>query len=112
MVAANVVRDFHIGNTRISAAFGSAITPTLEDASNALAGFVQGIGEFLQENPVLTKIITALGVGLGVVVTGIAGVAFVTGVAIPAVTAFGVALHPEVPPRGAHRRGPEGGGGR
>ena len=87
------------GNS-ISAAFGSAITPTLEDASNALAGFVQGIGEFLQENPVLTKIITALGVGLGVVVTGIAGVAFVTGVAIPAVTAFGVALNTALGPIG------------
>lgn len=87
------------GNS-ISAAFGTAITPTIEDASNALAGFVQGIGEFLQEHPVLTKIITALGVGLGVVVTGIAGVAFVTGVAVPAVTAFGVALNTALGPIG------------
>lgn len=87
------------GNS-ISAAFGTAVTPTLEKASNALAGFVQGIGEFLQEHPTLTKAITAIGIGLGVVVAGIAGVTFVTTVAIPAVTAFGVALNTALGPIG------------
>lgn len=87
------------GNS-ISAAFGTAVTPTLEKASNALAGFVQGIGEFLQEHPTLTKAITAIGIGLGVVVAGIAGVTFVTTVAIPAVTAFGAALNTALGPIG------------
>lgn len=87
------------GNS-ISAAFGTAVAPTVEKASNALAGFVQGIGEFLQEHPTLTKAITAIGIGLGVVVAGIAGVTFVTTVAIPAVSAFGVALNTALGPIG------------
>lgn len=87
------------GNS-ISAAFGTAVTPTLEKASNALAGFVQGIGEFLQEHPTLTKTITAIGVGLGVVTVAIAAVAFATSSAIPAIVSFGAALNTALGPIG------------
>ena len=87
------------GNS-IKAAFGSAITPSLSAGSSALAGFVQDVGEFLQEHETLTKFITALGVGLGVVAVGISGVAFVTTVAIPAIKAFGVALNAALGPIG------------
>ena len=67
----------------ISTAFGNAVTPALEKASNAAAGFVEGIGNFLTEYPVVTKVITAFGVGLGTVVAGITAVTFATKVAIP-----------------------------
>lgn len=79
------------GNS-VKAAFGSAITPAVSAGSTALAGFVEGVGEFLQQNPVITKIITALGVGLGVVAVAIAGVAVASLTTIPAVAALGTAI--------------------
>ncbi len=54
----------------------------------------------MNEHPALTKAITAIGAGLGVVVAGIAGVTFVTTVAVPAVTAFGAALNMALGPIG------------
>lgn len=76
----------------ISTAFGNAVTPALEKASNAAAGFVEGIGNFLTEYPAVTKVITALGVGLGTVVTGITAVTFAVNVAKPALASFSLAL--------------------
>ena len=61
---------------------------------------MNGVGKFLNEHPAVTKAITAIGVGLGVVVAGIAGVTFVTTVAIPAITAFGTALNVALGPIG------------
>lgn len=87
------------GNS-IKTAFSSAISPTIEKASGALAGIAKAVGKFLNDHPAVTKAITAIGVGLGVVVVGIAGVTFVTTVAIPAVTAFGVALNTALGPIG------------
>ena len=55
--------------------------PAVSAGSSALAGFVQGVGEFLQEHPAVTKAITAIGVGLGVVVAGFALYAAGTAVA-------------------------------
>ena len=77
----------------VSAAFTTALEPTLSSISSGLAEMVNGIGDFLNEHPAVTKAITAIGIGLGVVVAGIAGVTFVTTVAVPAVAAFGVALN-------------------
>lgn len=84
----------------ISTAFTSAIEPTLSKFSSGLAGVANGFGDFLNNHPAITKAITAIGVGLGVVVTGIAGVAFATTVAIPAITAFGAALNAALGPIG------------
>lgn len=84
----------------ISAAFTSAVQPAVDGVSSAFAELVNGIGTFLNEHPTVTKAITAIGVGLGVVVAGIAGVTFVTTVAIPAVSAFGVALNTALGPIG------------
>lgn len=84
----------------ISTAFGNAVTPALEKASNAAAGFVEGIGNFLTEYPVVTKVITAFGVGLGTVVAGITAVTFATKVAIPQLTAFGAAISSALGPVG------------
>lgn len=79
------------GNS-IKAAFGSAITPSLSTGSSALAGFVQDVGEFLQEHPAVTKALTAIGVGIGVVVAGFALYAAGSAVATAATALFGVTL--------------------
>lgn len=87
-------------NNNISTAFTSALQPTINGISSAFAGIVNNIGEFLNEHPAVTKAITAIGIGLAVVVAGIAGVTFVTTVAIPAISAFGVALNVALGPIG------------
>jgi len=87
------------GNS-VQTAFSTAISPTITKASTALAGIVKGVGNFLQEHPKVTKAITAIGVGLGVVVVGIAGVAFATSSAIPAIISFGTALNTALGPIG------------
>lgn len=84
----------------ISTAFTTAVQPAVDGVSSAFAGIANGIGTFLNEHPAVTKAITAIGIGLGVVVAGIAGVTFVTTIAIPAVTAFGVALNTALGPIG------------
>lgn len=87
-------------NKNISTAFTTAVQPTLDRFSSGLADVMDGIGDFLNENPEVTKGITALGIGVGVVAVGITGVAFATKVAIPAVTAFGTAFNAALGPIG------------
>ena len=87
-------------NKNISTAFTTAVQPTLDRFSSGLADVMNGIGDFLNENPEVTKGITALGIGVGVVAVGITGVAFATKVAIPAVTAFGTAFNAALGPIG------------
>lgn len=84
----------------IQTAFSNAMQPTIEGISSGFADIMNGVGDFLNEHPVVTKAITAIGVGLGVVVTVMAAVAFTTTVAIPAVTAFGVAINTALGPIG------------
>ena len=84
--------EWQAAGNSIKAAFGSAITPAVSAGSSALAGFVQGVGEFLQEYPAVTKAITAIGVGLGVVVAGFALYAAGTAVATAATALFGTTL--------------------
>lgn len=84
----------------MSSAFTTAVQPAVDKISSGFAGLVDGVGKFLTKHPAVTKAITAIGVGLGVVVVGIAGVTFVTTVAIPAITAFGVALNTALGPIG------------
>ncbi len=72
----------------IEAAFTETAGPAVDAFSEMLANSVNGIGNFLHENELLTKILSAVGIGLGVVVTGIAGITFVTKVAIPLITSL------------------------
>lgn len=87
-------------SNNINSAFTKAVEPTISKISSGFADLVNGVGKFLNEHPAVTKAITAIGVGLGVVVAGIAGVTFVTTVAIPAITAFGTALNVALGPIG------------
>ena len=87
-------------SNNINAAFTTAIQPTVDGISSGFAGVANSFGTFLNEHPKVTKAIVAIGVGLGVVVAGVAGVTFVTTVAIPAVAAFGVALNAALGPIG------------
>lgn len=84
--------EWQAAGNSIKAAFGAAITPAVSAGSSALAGFVQGVGEFLQEHPAVTKAITAIGVGLGVVVAGFALYAAGMAVATAATALFGTTL--------------------
>ena len=84
--------EWQAAGNSIKAAFGAAITPAVSAGSSALAGFVQGVGEFLQEHPAVTKAISAFGVGLGVVVAGFALYAAGTAVATAATALFGTTL--------------------
>lgn len=90
--------EWQAAGNSIKAAFGSAITPAVSAGSSALAGFVQGVGEFLQEHPTVTKAITALAVGLGVVVAGFALYAAGTAVATAATALFGTTLSVAIRP--------------
>ena len=79
-------------SNNISTAFTTAIQPTVDKISSGLAGVANGIGDFLNEHPAVTKAITAIGVGLGVAAVAIAGVSAASLTAIPAVAALGTAI--------------------
>lgn len=82
----------------ISTAFTSALQPTLDGVSSGLAGAANSFGDFLNEHPKFTKVISAIGVGLGATAIGIAGVAAASLTAIPAVAALGTAINAAIWP--------------
>ncbi len=86
-------------SNNINSAFTSAVEPTLSAVSSGLASVANGIGNFLNDHPVLTKAIVAIGVGLGSVAIAFAAVSAAVGIynAITLVStavtaAFGVTL--------------------
>jgi len=87
-------------SNNIGTAFTTSVQPTLDGFSSGLADIMNGVGDFLNEHQTFTKIITAAGIGIGVVAVGITGVAFASKVAIPAVTAFGTAFNEALGPIG------------
>ena len=76
------------------------MAPSINSFSEGLASAVNGIGTFLNEHPVVTQALTAVGVGLGVVAAGVAVTAAAMTGAIPAVVGFGVALNEALGPIG------------
>lgn len=91
--AADTMADkWTMASNSLNTAFTSVIAPGVSAASEALARFVQGIGDFLNEHPALTKAITAIGVGL----VALAGFIIVTKVAalasVPSFAAMGAAI--------------------
>ncbi len=87
----------------ISTAFTTALDPALSSISSGLAGMVNGIGDFLNAHPAVTKAISALAIGLGTVAVGIAGVGAAStalGKAVPAIVSFGTSLNTALGPIG------------
>ena len=84
----------------IKIAFTKAIEPAVSGVSSAFAEAANNVGTFLNAHPVLTKALTAVGIGLGAVAAGIAGVTLVATAAKHAVTAFGAAVNSALGPVG------------
>lgn len=84
----------------IKTAFTEAVQPVSDGINETLANLLDGVGRFLQENPTVTKAITAFAASLAVVVAGIAGVTFVTKVAVPALKSLGTAITTSMGPLG------------
>lgn len=76
----------------ISSAFTSELQPALDRVSSGFADLANSAGDFLNENPAVTKGVIALGVGFGATAVGIAGVSAASLTAIPAVAALGTAI--------------------
>lgn len=79
------------GNS-VSTAFSATLSPAIEDASDALAGFVQGTGDFLNDNPAVVAAISALALGVGVFTAGLAAYTLATNVASIATAAWNAVL--------------------
>ena len=71
--AADTLADkWTMASNSMKAAFTTTISPAVDAASSGLAGFVQGIGDFLSKSPVLTAILTGIVTALGLAVAGVA----------------------------------------
>lgn len=81
-------------------AVGDSLNPALEKLYNLGGSAFQWAADFAEEHPIVVKAITAVAVGIGVVAVAIGGFVFVTQVAIPALSAFGVALNTALGPIG------------
>lgn len=86
-------QKWETASNKLEASFSSVVSPAVEEVSGGIAELTDNFGEFLMENPAVTKAITALAVGLGVASVSIAAVTFATTVAIPAITALGSAIN-------------------
>lgn len=83
----------------MDAAFSKVVSP-MGAVSEKLANIKIGIAEFLNEHPIVTKAIVAIGTGLGVLTGGIVSYTFATNVAIPAVKAFSLTVNAALGPVG------------
>lgn len=87
-------------NNKMNVAFTQVLEPTIHDASAELADLWGQVGDFLSEHPNVVKALTAVGVGLGTVAVGVAGVAGVSAsfvFASSTVKAFVSAISPFAP---------------
>ncbi len=87
-------------SNKMKNAFTSALQPTIDKVSSKMADLTGKIGDFLEKHPAVTKAIVAIGAGLAVAATAIAGVTFAVTVAIPAITAFGASIQAALGPIG------------
>lgn len=83
----------------IKAAFTTAIQPTVDGISSKFADITKGVGDFLNKHPLITKAITAIGAGIGVVAGAFAAISAATvvynaamAVSTAFTAAFGVTL--------------------
>lgn len=81
----------------MTVAFTQTLEPTIHDASAELAELWGNVGDFLSEHPNVVKALTAVGVGLGTVATGIAGLSAAMATAKVVQTGFFAPLVPYLP---------------
>ena len=79
---------------------GQNLNPAIEKLYGIGTSALTVATKFAQDHPIVVKALAAVAVGVGAVAVGIAGFTFVTQVAIPAITAFGVALNAALGPIG------------
>lgn len=84
-------------NNKMNVAFTQVLEPTIHDASAELADLWGQVGDFLSEHPNVVKALTAVGVGLGTVAVGVAGVSASFVFASSTVKAFVSAISPIAP---------------
>ena len=97
-VAQTLGQRWEQAGNNIQAAFTTAIAPTTDKLSSGMASVTNAFGDFLNQHPIVTKAITATGVGLGVVTVAIAAAGVASLKAIPAVAAFGTAFNAALGP--------------
>lgn len=79
---------------------GQNLNPAIERLYGIGTSALTVATKFAQDHPIVVKALSAVAIGVGAVAVGIAGFTFVTQVAIPAITAFGVALNTALGPIG------------
>lgn len=89
----------------VSSAFTTTLEPSISGVSSKMAELVNGIGDFLNDHPVVVKAVTAIGAVLGTVAVAFAAVSAAVGIynAVTAIstavtTAFGVSLSAAILP--------------
>lgn len=87
-----------VNNLKIS--IGQNINPLVERLYGLGTNILNGMTQFTQEHPIVTKLISATAIGLGVAAASMIAVTTATTVAIPAITAFGTALNAALGPIG------------
>lgn len=79
---------------------GQNLNPAIERLYGIGTSALTVATRFAQDHPIVVKALAAVAIGVGAVAVGIAGFTFVTQVAIPAITSFGVALNAALGPIG------------
>lgn len=79
---------------------GQNLNPAIEKLYGIGTSALTVATRFAQDHPIVVKALAAVAIGVGAVAVGIAGFTFVTQVAIPAITAFGVSLNAALGPIG------------
>lgn len=84
----------------LKVAIGDSLTPALNRLYNVGASAFSWAADFAAEHPMVVKAATAVAVGVGAVALGATAVTFAATTAIPAITAFGVAMNAALGPIG------------
>lgn len=97
--ATSLSDNWQEASNSVSTAFAGVVEPAISSVSSTAAGAVKNVGDFLQEHPAVTKALTAIGIGIGVVAVGLAGVTVaatiyntVMAISAAVTTAFGITL--------------------
>ena len=75
-------------SNRVKTAFTTALEPSVSKISEFMSDITGGIGKFLEEHQTLTKILSSVGITLGVVTAGFTALTFAVNTAIPAILTF------------------------